>query len=60
MLKEGGKLNNFLISLHENRMPNHHSIVGCTSGYKQTQEWPLTEFVASFYYPFSKPELLQK
>ena len=41
-------------------MPNHHSIVRCTSCYKQTQEWPSTEFVASFHYPFSKPKLLQK
>ena len=38
----------------------HQVIVGCTSGYKQTQERPSTEFVASFHYPFSKPELLQK
>ena len=60
MLKKSGKLNDSLISLQENKMPNHHSIVGCTSGYKPRQEWLSTEFVASFHYPFSKPELLQK
>ena len=60
MLKKSGKFNNSLISLQENKMPNHCSIVGCTSGYKQTQEWPSTEFVSSFHYPFSKPQLLQK
>ena len=54
------KLKNSLISLQENKMPNHRSIVGCTSGYKPTQEWPSTKFVASFHYSFSKPELLQK
>ena len=32
------KLNNSLISLQKNKMPNHYSIVGCTSGYKQTRE----------------------
>ena len=41
-------------------MPSHHSIVGCISAYKQTQEWPSTEFEVSFHYLFSKPELLQK
>ena len=60
VLKKSGKFNNSLISPKENRMPNHHSIVGCTSGYKQTQEWPSIKLVASFHYPFSRPEFLQK
>ena len=34
VLKKSGKLNNSLISLQENKNLNHHSIVGCTSGYK--------------------------
>ena len=36
--RTSGKLNNSLISLQENRIPNHYSIVGRRSGYKQTQE----------------------
>ena len=51
---------NSLISLQENKMTSHHSTVGYTSGYRQIQEWPSAEFVASFHYPFSKPQLLQK
>ena len=60
VLKKIGKLNNSLISLQENKNLNHHSIVGCTSGYKQTQELPSIKLVASFHYPFSRPEFLQK
>ena len=60
VLKKSGKLNNSFISLQENKNLNHHSIVGCTSGYKQTQEWPSIKLVASFHYPFSRPEFLQK
>ena len=60
VLKKSGKLNNSLISPQENKNLNHHSIVGCTSGYKQTQEWPSIKLVASFHYPFSRPEFLQK
>ena len=36
VLKKSGKLNNSMISPQENKNLNHHSIVGCTSGYKQT------------------------
>ena len=36
--KKSGKLNNSLISPQENKMPDHYSIVGFTSGYKQTRE----------------------
>ena len=60
VLKKSGKLNNSLISPQENKNLNYHSIVGCTSGYKQTQEWPSIKLVASFRYPFSRPEFLQK
>ena len=38
-----------MISLQENRMPNHYSMVGCTSGYKQTREWPSTKFVDKIF-----------
>ena len=41
-------------------MPNHCSIEGCTTGYHATQNRPSEEKLASFHYPFSKPELLQK
>ena len=41
-------------------MPNHCSIEGCTTGYKATENRPKTEVLASFHYPFSKPELLKK
>ena len=53
-------MNNSSINPQENKNLNHHSIVGCTSGYKQTQEWPSIKLVASFHYPFSRPEFLQK
>ena len=41
-------------------MPNHCSIAGCKTGYKSTQDRPSKEVLASFHYPFSKPELLEK
>ena len=41
-------------------MPNHCSIEGCTSGYMPTQDRPFHESLATFHFPFTKPELLEK
>ena len=42
------------------KMPNHCGIEGCIAGYHATQDRSSEEKLASFHYPFWKPELLQE
>ena len=42
-------------------MPNHCAIEGCTTGYKATEDRPPElHKIATFHYPLSKPDLLEK